>query len=125
MVKAMVEVLMGAEADSVCGAPYRRTSSERTNQRNGCRERRWDTRVGTIDLEIPRPRGGSPSREARLPGERWPRHPLEIQRYPKASSAAGERCDLPVRHEAATRNEKTLLEPRPEQRPWGCPAMIL
>jgi len=59
MVKAMVDLLMGAEADSVCGAPYRQTSPERTNQRNGYRERRWDTRVGTIDLEIPRLRKGS------------------------------------------------------------------
>ena len=32
---------------------------ERTNQRNGYRERRWETRVGTIDLEIPRLRKGS------------------------------------------------------------------
>jgi len=59
MVKAMVDVLVGAEADGVCGASYRQTSPQRTNQRNGYRERRWDTRVGTIDLEIPRLRKGS------------------------------------------------------------------
>ena len=59
MVKAMVDLLMGAEADGACGASYRQTSPERTNQRNGYRERRWDTRVGTIDLEIPRLRKGS------------------------------------------------------------------
>ena len=59
IVKGMVEALMSAEADSICGAPYRRTSSERVNRRNGYRERRWDTRVGTIDLAIPRLREGS------------------------------------------------------------------
>ena len=59
MVKAMVDLLMGAEADGACGASYRQTSPQRTNQRNGYRERRWDTRVGTIDLEIPRLRKGS------------------------------------------------------------------
>lgn len=50
---------MSAEASAVCGAPYRRTSEERVNQRNGYRERRWDTRVGTIDLSIPKLRKGS------------------------------------------------------------------
>ncbi len=59
MVKEMVERLMGEDVDSQCGAAYRASSPERTNQRNGYRERRWDTRVGTIDLAIPRVRRGS------------------------------------------------------------------
>jgi transposase-like protein len=59
MVKSMVETLMAAEADAVCGAPYRRPSADRVNHRNGYRERRWDTRVGSIDLGIPRLRKGS------------------------------------------------------------------
>ena len=59
MVKAMVETLMGAEADSICGAPYCQSSAVRTNHRNGYRKRRWGTRVGTIDLSIPRLRKGS------------------------------------------------------------------
>jgi len=59
MVRAMAETLMGAEADSLCGAPYGRSGPERVNQRNGYRERRWDTRVGSIDLAIPRLRKGS------------------------------------------------------------------
>ena len=32
---------------------------QRLTHRNGYRERRWDTRVGTIDLSIPRARDGS------------------------------------------------------------------
>ncbi len=59
MVKGVVEMLMGAEADSICGAPYRQSSKDRVNLRNGYRERRWDTRVGAIDLAIPRLRKGS------------------------------------------------------------------
>lgn len=59
IVKGMVETLMSAEADTICGAPYRKSSAERINRRNGYRERRWDTRVGTIDLAIPRLRRGS------------------------------------------------------------------
>ena len=33
--------------------------TDRINRRNGYRERRWDTRVGTIELDIPKPRKGS------------------------------------------------------------------
>ena len=59
MVKAVAEVFMSAEASAVCGAPYRQPSTDRVNQRNGYRGRRWDTRVGTIDLAIPKLRKGS------------------------------------------------------------------
>jgi len=37
MVKAMLETLMSAEADTVCGAPYRKPSPSRVNRRNGYR----------------------------------------------------------------------------------------
>jgi putative transposase len=50
---------MSAEADAVCGAPYRQRSEERANQRNGYRPREWDTRAGTIELAIPKLRQGS------------------------------------------------------------------
>jgi transposase-like protein len=59
MVRSFAEGLMGAEADVVCGAPYGETSPERINRRNGYRIRRWDTRVGSIDLRIPKLRAGS------------------------------------------------------------------
>jgi putative transposase len=59
MVKAVTEVFMSAEASAMCGAPYRQPSTDRVNRRNGYRERRWDTRVGTIDLGIPKLRKGS------------------------------------------------------------------
>ncbi len=38
----------------MCGAAYGERSPERTNQRNGYRRRRWDTRTGTIQLAIPK-----------------------------------------------------------------------
>ena len=59
LLKAVVEALMGAEADELCGAAYGQRSPERVNQRNGYRRRRWDTRVGSIDLAIPKLRKGS------------------------------------------------------------------
>ena len=59
LLKAVVEALMGAEAEVLCGAAYGQRSPERVNQRNGYRRRRWDTRVGSIDLAIPKLRKGS------------------------------------------------------------------
>lgn len=59
MVREFAEALMGAEADALCGAEYGERSPERVNIRNGYRERRWDTRLGTIDLPIPKLRQGS------------------------------------------------------------------
>ncbi len=59
MVQEMAEALMGAEADALCGAPYGERSPERINRRNGYRERDWDTRVGSIELAVPKLREGS------------------------------------------------------------------
>ena len=59
MVKSFADALMSAEADAVCGAPYGQRSEERTNRRNGYRAREWDTRVGTVELAVPKLRQGS------------------------------------------------------------------
>src|SRR3954463_12392290 len=59
MVKDFAEALMSADADAVCGAGYGERSPERVNRRNGYRERDWDTRVGSIELAVPKLREGS------------------------------------------------------------------
>jgi transposase-like protein len=59
MVKEFAEALMSADADAVCGAAYGERSPERVNRRNGYRERDWDTRVGSIELAVPKLREGS------------------------------------------------------------------
>ena len=59
MVAAFAQQLMSAESDAICGAGYGEVSAERVNSRNGYRDRRWDTRAGTIDLKIPKLRSGS------------------------------------------------------------------
>lgn len=59
LVKVFVERLMSEQADSICGAPYGERSEERVNKRNGYRERAVDTRVGTIEVGIPKLREGS------------------------------------------------------------------
>jgi putative transposase len=59
MVQDFAEALMSAEADALCGAAYGERSPERVNRRNGYRERDWDTRVGSIELAVPKLRAGS------------------------------------------------------------------
>jgi putative transposase len=59
MVKDFAEALMSADADAVCGAGYGERSPERVNRRNGYRERDWDTRVGSIELAVPKLREGT------------------------------------------------------------------
>ncbi|MFN8185212.1 MAG: IS256 family transposase [Candidatus Nanopelagicales bacterium] len=59
MLRTFAEALMSADAESRCGAGYNQRSSDRTNSRNGYRDRRWDTRAGTVELAIPKLRQGS------------------------------------------------------------------
>jgi len=47
------------EADAVCGAAYGQSSPERVNRRNGYRAREFDTRAGTLELQIPKLRQGT------------------------------------------------------------------
>ena len=57
--RVLVEEIMEAEVSSRIGAGYGERSSERVTQRNGYRSRAWDTRVGTMELQIPKLREGS------------------------------------------------------------------
>jgi transposase-like protein len=59
IVQDFAEALMGAEADALCGAGYGERSADRVNRRNGYRERDWDTRVGSVELAVPKLREGS------------------------------------------------------------------
>jgi len=59
MVRTFAERLMGAEVEVLCNAGYGEVTPERTNSRNGYRPRLLDTRVGSIDLSIPKLREGS------------------------------------------------------------------
>ena len=53
------ERLMATEVDQLTGAAAGARSPERVNYRNGYRERGWETRVGRIELAIPKLRKGS------------------------------------------------------------------
>ena len=59
MLQSFAETLMSAEASMQCQAGYGERTDDRVNSRNGYRERRWDTRTGTIDLAVPKLREGT------------------------------------------------------------------
>ena len=58
-VAVLAEAVMDHEVSAQVGAGYGERSEMRTTRRNGYRPRRWDTRVGSIDLQIPKLRQGS------------------------------------------------------------------
>lgn len=55
----LVQAIMEAEVEGKTGARYGERTADRVTQRNGYRLRPWDTRVGTLDLHIPKLREGS------------------------------------------------------------------
>ena len=58
-VRVLAQALMELELAEHVGAERHERSLERTGYRNGHRERVWDTRVGTLELQVPRVRDGS------------------------------------------------------------------
>ena len=59
LLQTMINALLSAEADAVCGAEYGMPSSERVNSRNGYRYRELDTRAGTLEVAVPKLRSGT------------------------------------------------------------------
>jgi putative transposase len=57
-VRLLSQALMEMEVEEHVGASRHERSPGRTGQRNGYRERSWDTRVGTVELKVPRVRDG-------------------------------------------------------------------
>jgi putative transposase len=59
MIGFAAQRLMELETDGLCGAGHGERSADRRNQRNGYRERDWQTRAGSVELRIPKLRKGS------------------------------------------------------------------
>ena len=72
MIGFVAERLMALDVAGLCGAGHGERTPSRTNQRNGFRARAWETRAGTVALEIPKLRKG-----ACFPGFLEPRRTAE------------------------------------------------
>ena len=70
--QSVLQLIMEADVDGLIGAGRHERSGERTTWRNGYRERSLDTRLGTLNLKIPKLRSG-----AYFPGFLEPRKAVE------------------------------------------------
>ncbi len=71
--EAVLQLLMEADVEGLIGAGRHERSAERLTWRNGYRDRSFDTRLGTLQLRIPKLRQGSyfpPFLEARKTSEK-------------------------------------------------------
>src|SRR5699024_7525006 len=59
LLQTMLNTLLSADADAVAGAEWGKPSPDRSTRRNGYRHRDLDTRVGTLDVAIPKLRQGT------------------------------------------------------------------
>src|SRR5215471_8098427 len=57
--EAVLQILMEADVEGLIGAGRHERSADRLNYRNGYRERSLDTRLGSVQLRIPKLRQGS------------------------------------------------------------------
>jgi transposase-like protein len=58
MAEMIADFVMEAEVTAKVGAEPHERNPERTTHRNGFRDRRWDTRLGTLSLKVPKLREG-------------------------------------------------------------------
>ncbi|MEH0059935.1 IS256 family transposase [Auritidibacter ignavus] len=59
LLQTIINTLLSADADAVAGAEWGKPSPDRTTRRNGYRHRELDTRVGTLDVAVPKLRSGT------------------------------------------------------------------
>ena len=71
LLSTALHLAMDSDVEKLCGAKYGERSEARTNSRNGTRDRLFETRLGSIDLAIPKLRTGSYLPPFLTPRRRW------------------------------------------------------
>ena len=97
-VRVLAQAVMEAEVTELTGLPHgERDPDRRLTRRNGYRDRRWDTRVGTVELAIPRVRDGSYFPSLLEPRRRAERALLAVVQEAYVSGVSTRRVDDLVR----------------------------
>ena len=99
MIGFTAQRLMELEVESLTGAAYGAKTQERVVQRNGYRDRSWETRAGTAELRIPKLRKGSYSQVfwSRADSPRKPaRHSCRRPTYTECQPAPSIPCCQPL-----------------------------
>jgi transposase-like protein len=97
-VRVLAQAIMEAEVSELTGLPKgERDPERRLTHRNGYRDRRWDTRVGTIDLDVPRVRDGGYFPSLLEPRRRAERALLAVVQEAYVSGVSTRRVDDLVR----------------------------
>ena len=94
--QVLVEGIMDAEVSGRIGAAHGERNPDRLTHRNGYRTRAWDTRVGTMDLRIPKLRDGSYFPSLLEPRRRSERALLAVIRQAYIEGVSTRRVDDPV-----------------------------
>ena len=71
LLSTALHLAMDSDVEKLCGAKYGERSEARTNSRNGTRDRLFETRLGSVDLAIPKLRTGSYLPPFLTPRRRW------------------------------------------------------
>ena len=96
-VAVLAGAVMDTEVTAQVGAGYGERSEARTTRHNGYRPRRWDTRVGTIGLQIPKLRQGSYFPALLEPRRRAERALLSVEQQAYVEGVSTRRVDDLVR----------------------------
>ncbi len=108
MIGFAAQRLMELEVEGQAGAAYGEKNPERLAQRNGYRDRTWETRAGTVELRIPKLRKGS-----YFPGFLEPRRMAEkaLTAVVQEAYVQGVSTPLGRRSGAGDGDERHLQEP--------------
>jgi hypothetical protein len=85
--EAVLQMLMEADVEGLIGAGRYERTGERLNWRNGYRERTLDTRLGPVQLRVPKLRQAATSRPSSSPGRPRRRHWSPSSRRPGSAGS--------------------------------------
>jgi len=98
MIEQFLKLAMEYEVEEHLGAGYHERSGERRGHRNGFKPRRFKTRVGDLDLNVPQVRGCDPY------------HPSMFAKYQRSERALLVACAEMYFQGVSTRNVQNVLE---------------